>query len=75
MASRNVSLTEIEEKIMGKVKEPCSLLRRLLNGKNEIEKAFRGSKNEVFNTSEFIIYYTYTKGHQKDERLIVIEEK
>ena len=43
--------------------------------KNEIEKAFRGSKNEVFNTSEFIIYYTYTKGHQKDERLIVIEEK
>ena len=43
--------------------------------KNEIEKAFRGSRNEVFSTSDFTIYYTYTAGQQKDERLIVIEQK
>lgn len=43
--------------------------------KYEIEKAFRGSKDELFNTSDFIVYYTHTAGHQKDERLIVIEEK
>ncbi len=43
--------------------------------KEEIIKAFWDSKNEDFSTSEFTIYLTHKAGLQKDERLIVIEEK
>lgn len=43
--------------------------------REEIKKAFWDSKNEDFSTSEFTIYLTHKAGLQKDERLIVIEEK
>lgn len=43
--------------------------------RNEIKKAFSESKNEDFSTSGFLIYLTHKTGLQKDERLILIEEK
>jgi len=43
--------------------------------KNEIKRAFWDSKNEDLSTSDFIIYFTQKTGLQKDERLIVIEER
>jgi hypothetical protein len=43
--------------------------------KNEIKRAFWDSKNEDVSTSDFIIYFTHKTGLQKDERLIVIEER
>ena len=43
--------------------------------KNEIKEAFWGSENEDFSTSDFLIYLTHKKDLQKDERLILIEEK
>lgn len=43
--------------------------------KNEIKRAFWDSKNEDFSTSDFMIYFTQKTGLQKDERLIVIEER
>ena len=43
--------------------------------RNEIKKAFWDSKNEDFSTSDFLIYLTHKIGPQKDERLILIEEK
>ncbi|MBT8346749.1 MAG: hypothetical protein KJO60_03415 [Desulfofustis sp.] len=43
--------------------------------REEINQAFWDSKSVDFSTSEFFIYYTHKAGLQKDERLIVIEEK
>ena len=43
--------------------------------REEINKAFWDSKSVDFSTSEFFVYYTHKEGLQKDERLIVIEEK
>ena len=43
--------------------------------RDEISKAFWDSKSLDFSTSEFFIYFTHKAGMQKDERLIVIEEK
>lgn len=41
----------------------------------EVHQAFWDSKSVDFSTSEFLIYYTHKAGPQKDERLLVIEEK
>ena len=43
--------------------------------RNDLTKAFWDSKNEDFSTSDFTIYYTFRPDLQKDERIIVIEEK
>lgn len=43
--------------------------------KNEIKEAFWNSKSVQFSTSDFLIYLTHKAGLQKDERLIVLEEK
>ena len=43
--------------------------------KKEIEEAFWLLMNEDFSTSEFVVYMTHKEGLQKDERLLVIEEK
>jgi len=42
---------------------------------NDLLKAFWDSKNEDFSTSDFMIYYTFNAGPQKDERIVVIEKK
>jgi hypothetical protein len=41
----------------------------------EVHQAFWDSESVDFSTSEFFIYYTHKAGPQKDERLLVIEEK
>lgn len=43
--------------------------------RKDILKAFWDSKNEDYKTPDFNIYYTFKAGTQKDERLIVVEEK
>lgn len=43
--------------------------------KDEILKTFWDSKSVDFSTSDFSIYFTHKTGLQKDERLILIEEK
>ena len=43
--------------------------------RNKIKKAFFDSKNENFSTPDFLIYLTHKTGLQKDEQLILIEEK
>jgi hypothetical protein len=43
--------------------------------REEINKVFWDSKSVDFSTSEFFVYFTHKEGLQKDERLIVIEEK
>ena len=43
--------------------------------RNDLKKAFWDSKNEDFTTSDYLIYYTFKEGLQKDERIVVIEEK
>lgn len=43
--------------------------------RDEINQAFWDSKNVDLSTSEFFVYFTHKEGLQKDERLIVIEEK
>ena len=43
--------------------------------RNDLTKAFWDQKNEDFSTSEFMIYYTVKAGPQKDERIVVVEEK
>lgn len=43
--------------------------------RNDLRKAFWDSKNEDFNTSNFTIYYTCRPGPQRDDRMIVIQEK
>lgn len=41
----------------------------------DLRKAFWDSHNEDFSTSDFMIYYTFKPGPEKDERIVVIEEK
>ena len=41
----------------------------------ELRKAFWDSNNEDFSTSDYMIYYTFREGPQKDERIVIIEEK
>ncbi len=43
--------------------------------RNELTRAFWDSKNKDFSTSDFMIYYTFKAGVQKEERIVVIEEK
>ncbi len=43
--------------------------------RNDLTKAFWDSKNEDISTSDFIVYYTFKPGIEKDERLVVIQEK
>jgi hypothetical protein len=62
------------------VKEAEKVLAFLLDmyvptKRKEIEEAFWLSLNKDFSSSEFSIYLTYKEGLQKDERLLVIEEK
>lgn len=40
----------------------------------DLNKAFWDSSNEDFSTPDFRIYYTIKPDHQKDERIVVIEE-
>ena len=43
--------------------------------RNDLTKAFWDSKNEVFYTSDFVIYYNVKPSPQKDRRIMVIQEK
>ena len=43
--------------------------------RNEIKEAFWDSLNDDFDTSEFLIFLTHKAGLQKNERLMVLEEK
>ena len=43
--------------------------------KNEIKKVFWNSKNTDFSTSNFSIYFTYKSAPERNQRLILIEEK
>lgn len=43
--------------------------------RKDLLKAFWDSKNEDFNTPDFMIYYTFKAGSQKTERLVVVEGK
>jgi hypothetical protein len=62
---------------LGEAKKALTLLIDMYvpDKKNEIEDAFWMLKNEDFSTSEFAVYLTPKESLQKDERLLVIEEK
>ena len=76
----NDSKNNIEYEINSDVKEAEEALDFLIDmyvpaRRNEVKKAFWGSKSGEFSTSDFLIYVTHKTGLQKDERLIVVEEK